>query len=166
MNSHSSVIDIVNDGYKQPLSVLVIICTYQLEVLLLERTDVTPGWQSVTGSVEPGETLQQTAIREVREETGIDARLYTLQAWPIVNHYEIYPFWRHRYAPGVTHNTEHVFSLLLPRAIMPTLAQHEHLNYQWQAYQQAAELVFSPSNAQAIRQLPQMLALFRRALPP
>ena len=80
----------------------------------MERADAPGFWQSVTGSQDEGETLEQTAIREVREETGLDATQFGLTPWDIENRYEIYQRWRHRYAPGVTHNTEHVFGLMLP----------------------------------------------------
>src|ERR1044071_8093170 len=96
--------------YKTPVSVLVVIHTADLRVLLLERADRAQFWQSVTGSQDAGETLQQTARREVFEETGIDASRFDLLDWHKQNRYEIYPHWRHRYAPGVMHNTEHVFS--------------------------------------------------------
>ena len=99
--------------YKIPISVLVVIHTAELQVLLLERADHPGWWQSVTGSQEPGETLKQTAIREVAEETGIDARRHT-SATGAENEFEIYDCYRHRYAPGTTHNAEHVFGLLLP----------------------------------------------------
>ncbi len=100
--------------HKIPVSTLVVIYTPALEVLLLERADHPGFWQSVTGSQDEGESLAQTAVREVAEETGIDARQYRLEEWNLQNVYEIYPVWRHRYAPGVTHNTEHVFGLELP----------------------------------------------------
>lgn len=141
--------------YKQPVSVLVVIYTPKLDVLLLERADHPGYWQSVTGSREQGETLAETAIREVREETGLDATQYPLTDWQSQNVYEIYPRWRYRYPPDVTHNTEHVFSLELPRAVPVQLAPHEHLNFQWLAWQDAAEVVFSPSNRAAILQLPE-----------
>ena len=142
-------------GYKQPVSVLVVIHTTDLEVLLLERADHPGYWQSVTGSCEAGETLLETAIREVREETGLDAHQYALSDWQSQNVYEIYPQWRYRYAPGITSNTEHVFGLQLPHRIAVRLAPGEHLNFQWLSWQEAAEKVFSPSNRAAILQLPQ-----------
>ena len=126
-----------------------------IQVLLLERADHPGYWQSVTGSCEPGETLFETAIREVREETGIDATLYKLTDWKTENVYEIYPHWRYRYLPGITQNTEHVFGLELPEDVPIKLAAREHLNYQWLAWQDAAEVVFSSSNREAILQLPQ-----------
>lgn len=136
---------------KQPVSVLVVIHTPDLQILLIERADRPGYWQSVTGSREGDESLPDTARREVQEETGIDAA--NLHDWQQQNVYEIYPHWRHRYAPGVTHNTEHVFSLELPAPQPVQLAAGEHLAWQWLPWQQAAELVFSPSNAEAIKNL-------------
>src|SRR3989337_3302415 len=141
--------------YKQPVSVLVVIYTPKLEVLLMERADHPGYWQSVTGSREQGETLAETAIREVREETGLDAMQYPLTDWQSQNVYELYPRCRYRYPPGITHNTEHVFGLELPQAVPIQLAPLEHLNFQWLAWQDAAEAVFSPSNRAAILQLPE-----------
>src|SRR5512146_880478 len=122
-------------SWKQPVSVLVVIYTSALEVLLLERADHPGYWQSVTGSCEPGEALRDTAIREVREETGLDALQHALSDWQSQNVYEIYPHWRHRYPPGVTHNTEHVFGLQLPHRVGVELAPGEHLNFEWLAWQ-------------------------------
>ncbi|MDO8263373.1 MAG: dihydroneopterin triphosphate diphosphatase [Gallionella sp.] len=139
--------------YKQPVSVLVVIYTANLDVLLLERSDHPGYWQSVTGSREAGETLRDTAIREVREETGLDASQYTLTDWRSQNVYEIYPHWRYRYPPDITHNTEHVFGLQLQHPVAVQLDPREHLNFQWLAWQDAAEKVFSPSNRAAILQL-------------
>jgi dATP pyrophosphohydrolase len=141
--------------YKQPVSVLVVIHTAALDVLLLERADHPGYWQSVTGSCEPGESLLETAIREVREETGLDARQYALSDWQSQNVYDIYPQWRHRYRPGVTRNTEHVFGLQLQNPVAVQLASREHLNFEWLSWQDAAEKVFSPSNRAAILQLPE-----------
>lgn len=139
--------------YKTPVSVLVVIHTADGQVLLMERADAPGFWQSVTGSQDAGETLEQTAIREVREETGLDASQFALTDWGIENRYEIYERWRHRYAPGVTHNTEHVFGLCLPVALPVTLAPGEHVHYRWLPREAAARLCFSPSNAAAIRLL-------------
>ncbi|MFZ5502075.1 MAG: dihydroneopterin triphosphate diphosphatase [Pseudomonadota bacterium] len=142
-------------GDKQPVSALVVIYTGALEVLLLERADHPGYWQSVTGSCEPGELLRDTAIREVREETGMDARQYCLSDWQLQNRYEIYPHWRHRYPPGITHNTEHVFGLQLPQPRVIQPAPREHLAYCWLPWREAADKVFSPSNREAILQLPE-----------
>lgn len=154
----------MNKTYKIPESVLVVIHTANLEVLLIERADKRGYWQSVTGSKDaPDEPLTDTAVREVREETGIvvgskQVPLNNLREWQLSNVYEIYPVWRHRYAPGVTKNTEHVFGLLVPREIEITLEPREHLDYVWLPYREAADKCFSPSNAEAILQLPKYLA--------
>ncbi|TDP63321.1 dihydroneopterin triphosphate diphosphatase [Roseateles toxinivorans] len=139
--------------YKIPESVLVVIHTPDLQVLLLERADHPGYWQSVTGSKDTlDEPLALTARREVQEETGIaDGELLD---WQLRNIYEIYPQWRHRYAPGVVQNTEHVFGLCVPSARTVTLAPREHLAFQWLPWREAADRCFSPSNAEAVLQLP------------
>jgi dATP pyrophosphohydrolase len=150
-------------AYKQPVSVLVVIYTAAPsnglrvvpDVLLLERADYPGYWQSVTGSRDGEESLRETAIREVSEETGLDANVYALTDWQEQNVYEIYPKWRHRYAPGTMHNTEHVFGLQLTQQAAVQLAPREHLNYQWLPWNLAAEKVFSPSNRAAILELPE-----------
>jgi dATP pyrophosphohydrolase len=142
--------------YKIPVSVLVVVHTPVLEVLLLERADRPGFWQSVTGSRgDEGEALRETAVRELKEETGLDAARYDLTDWDKRNRYEIYRRWRSRYAPGVTHNTEHVFGLRVPEKIEVALEPREHLRYEWLSWRDAAERVFSWSNAEAIRELPQ-----------
>jgi len=146
----------VNRPYKIPRSVLVVIHTPALQVLLIERADRPGYWQSVTGSLDrDDEPLDRTAWREVGEETGI--RSGTLRDWQHTNVYEIYATWRHRYAPGVTHNTEHVFGLTVAPDVAVTLNPREHLAHVWLPWQQAAERCFSPSNAEAIRRLPGMM---------
>lgn len=145
---------------KIPLSVLVVIHTPELEVLVIERAQQPGFWQSVTGSKDlEDEPWDVTARREVLEETGIlvgspAVPLDALQDWAIENIYEIYPVWRHRYAPGVTHNTERVFGLCVPRDTPITLAPREHTAWAWLPWQEAADRCFSPSNAEAILQLP------------
>ena len=146
-------------NYKIPLSVLVVIYTPDLQVLLLERADHPGYWQSVTGSCDPGETLAQTAAREVFEETGLEAGRYALTDWQTENVFEIYPEWRGRYAPGVTRNTEHVFGLRVPATVPVKLSPKEHLAQLWLPYDEAAEKVFSWTNADALRRLPEMKEL-------
>jgi len=141
--------------YKRPVSVLVVVHDPHGQVLLIERADQPGFWQSVTGSQDDGDaSLRETARREVREETGIEAAAQELRDWQLSNVYEIYPTWRHRYAPGVTQNTEHVFGLCVPRDITITLAPREHLQHCWMPWREAADQCFSPSNAEAILQLP------------
>ena len=141
--------------HKIPVSTLVVIHTPALEALLLERADHPGFWQSVTGSQHAGEALRDTAIREVAEETGIDATRHELAEWNLQNVFEIYPVWRHRFAPGVTHNTEHVFGLRVPSPVPVTLSPREHLRYQWLPWQEAADRVFSWSNRRALLMLPE-----------
>jgi dATP pyrophosphohydrolase len=140
--------------YKIPVSVLVLVHTPELEVLLLERADRPGFWQSVTGSQHEGESLAETAVRELREETGLDAGCYEFTDWHKQNCFEIYRTWRSRYAPGVTHNLEHVFGLCLPRTLPVTLEPQEHLRYEWLPWEAAAQKVFSWTNAEAIQELP------------
>ena len=146
--------------YKIPESVLVVIHSAELDVLLIERSDHPGYWQSVTGSKDkPDEAPIETAMREVAEETGIligtpGVPAANLRDWRLSNIYEIYPVWRHRYAPGVTHNVEHVFGLRVPRDVAVTLAPREHLHHAWWPWREAADRCFSPSNAEAILQLP------------
>jgi dATP pyrophosphohydrolase len=145
--------------HKIPESVLVVIHTPTLEVLLIERADKPGYWQSVTGSKDRvDEPLADTCVREVAEETGIvigslEIPSSALRDWDLANVYEIYPVWRHRYAPGVTHNTEHVFGLTVPASTTVTLNPREHVRHQWLPYRQAADRCFSPSNAEAILHL-------------
>ena len=145
---------------KIPESVLVVIHTHDLQVLLIERADRPGFWQSVTGSKDaPDEAERDTALREVAEETGIvigsaQVPQSNLRDWNLRNVYEIYATWRHRYAPGVTHNTEHVFGLLVPRDVVVTLSPREHLRHAWLPMVEAADRCFSASNAEAILQLP------------
>lgn len=145
--------------YKIPRSVLVVIHTPDLLVLLLERAPWPGYWQSVTGSVASAdEPLRDTALREVSEETGLDAAQHGLADWGIENTYEIYRQWRSRYAPGVTHNVEHVFGLTVPAPFPVRLAPKEHSGYLWLPWQAAAEKCFSWSNREAILLLPERLA--------
>lgn len=140
-------------SYKTPISALVLIHTSDLQVLIMERADKTGFWQSVTGSIEGDETLLQTAIREVFEETGLDALTYDLQDWRDSNVYEIYPHWRHRYAPGVFENTEHLFGLELPSKLAIKLEPDEHVGYEWVDWREAAKRVFSWTNVDALSKL-------------
>ncbi len=167
--------------FKIPESVLVVIHSADREVLLIERADHPGAWQSVTGSRDHAdEPFEETARREVAEETGIvladdplgvmgspppparplegaGAHLVArsaLRDWQLRNVYQIYPAWAHRYAPGVTHNTEHVWGLVVPRDIPIRLAPREHLAWRWLPWREAADACFSFSNAEAILQLP------------
>ena len=151
-------------AHKIPESVLVVIHTPNLDVLMLERAKQPGFWQSVTGSKDHvDEPWRDTAIREVAEETGIQVGGPAvpdgaLTDWTLENVYEIYPVWRHRYAPGVTHNTERVFGLCVPHGTPVQIAPDEHTQWVWLPWQEAADRCFSPSNAEAILQLPDRIA--------
>lgn len=140
-------------GFKRPESVLVLVHTPALEILLLERKDPPGFWQSVTGSLEAGETPLEAARRELEEETGLQVATDALLDWQHINRFEIYTRWRHRYAPGVTHNTEHVFSLSLPATRPVRLAPDEHTAQAWLPAAAAASKVFSWTNRDAIVEL-------------
>ena len=144
---------------KVPQSVLVVIHTPDLQVLLIERADAPGFWQSVTGAKDfIDEDWVVTAAREVAEETGLDAAApgHVLTDWALENVYEIYPGWRHRYVPGVTHNTERLFGLCVPAPLPVRLSPREHTAQGWWPWEQAAERCFSPSNAEAISWLPRL----------
>jgi len=147
---------------KLPISVLVVVHTPALQVLLMERATRPGYWQSVTGSLDwEDEPPADAAWREVREETGIEAPRTALRRWEVTYTFEIYAHWRHRFAPGVTHNVEHVFALELPAAQAVTLAPEEHTAFEWMPWRRAAARCFSWSNRDAIR----MLAEFRAGAP-
>jgi dATP pyrophosphohydrolase len=136
--------------------VLVVVHTPGLQVLMMERAGWQGFWQSVTGSVaREAEPLRDTAIREVREETGIDANRHALRDWGIENRFEIFKKHQSRYAPGITHNLEHVFSLEVPAGTEVTLDPAEHLRYRWLPYLEAAALTLSRTNRDTILALPQ-----------
>jgi dATP pyrophosphohydrolase len=148
--------NISNDSmtyYKTPVSALILIHTPDLQVLIMERADKPGFWQSVTGSIEAGESPYDAAIREVQEETGLDALAYKFEDWQASNVYEIYPHWRHRYAPGVTENVEHLFGLELPAPVDVQLAPDEHVRYEWVDWREAAKRVFSWTNVDALKRL-------------
>jgi dATP pyrophosphohydrolase len=151
-------------NFKQPVSVLVVVYTPELDVLLIERADHPEHWQSVTGSVEAGEPLANAAVRELAEETGIDAAAHGgVVDWQLSNVFEIFPKWRHRYPPGTTHNTEHVFGLEVPARVPVRLAPHEHLRHAWLPWRAAAARCFSWSNRAAIEALPERVQIRSRS---
>lgn len=154
----------MTQGLKNPVSVLVLIHTPELDVLLLERASHLGYWQSVTGSQEQGEDLAATALREVEEETGIAGNLQGLENWQAINRFRIFDEWRHRYGPGISYNTEHVFGLRVRRGLRVNINSAEHLSYCWLPWQEAAVKCFSWSNRDAILQLPERAKRFDSSL--
>ena len=137
-------------NYKRPESVLVVVYTAGRDVLLLQRREPPDFWQSVTGSLEPGESAVDAACRELQEETGLQLSVTDCHR---TNRFAIHPAWRARYAPDVSENTEHVFRATLPAPREITLSPDEHQVYRWLSVQQAAQLASSSTNRDAIRAL-------------
>ena len=132
----------------RPESVLVVIYT-PTEILLLKRNADFEFWQSVTGTLETGEIPADAALRELFEETGI-ADVELVDCRHSVN-FEISPHWRSRYAPGITHNKEHVFLCALPARVEVTLSPEEHTEFIWLDYQSAMARATSKTNRAAIQ---------------
>jgi dATP pyrophosphohydrolase len=117
--------------------------------LLLHRTRPRGFWQSVTGSLEWGESPRQAALREVSEETGLQAGR-ALEDWRHTERFPIVGPWRTRYAPGVRFNREHWFGLRLPGRRLVRLNPEEHTEYRWLAVERAIRLASSWTNRKAL----------------
>ena len=137
---------------KLPVSVLVVVYARTGEVLLLERKQPPGWWQSVTGSLEPGETPWDAAVRELREETGLAA--HGLVDLGISQSFTIAPAWRHRFAPGVTENLEHAFALVLDAPVDVRMDPAEHVRFAWLPRAEALERATSHTNRAAIERVP------------
>ncbi|WP_395341819.1 dihydroneopterin triphosphate diphosphatase [Ningiella sp. W23] len=148
--------------FKLPESVMVVLHTKvqtsncaqesaeNSQVLLLQRMDDPDFWQSVTGTMEPGESPIQTAYREVAEETGIELSFsnHDIVDCRLVNQYQIRKQWRYRYAPGTSFNNEHVFCACVD--INTQVKLTEHLSYAWMSKEQAMAKAWSSTNRRAI----------------
>lgn len=137
---------------RKPFSVLVVIYNIEQQFLLIRRTDDSTFWQSVTGGIDDGESAIDTAYRELKEETGIDAKALGIEVIDhhTTNHYDIRPCWQHRYIANAKENTEYVFSICVPSKIKITLNPSEHTEYKWLSQTEAAQLAWSDTNKQAI----------------
>ncbi len=140
-------------GTKKPVSILVVAHDPELNILLLERAAHPGYWQSVTGSQEGDESLRETAVREVAEETDIRCTAAQLTEWHLTNRFEIFAEWRDRYPAGVTHNSESVFSLCIPSGTAIATAPGEHRDHRWLPWRAAAAACFSWTNRDAILML-------------
>jgi dATP pyrophosphohydrolase len=138
-------------SYRRPESVLIVIYTAGGDFLLLERRRPPGFWQSVTGSLEWGEPADAAARREVIEETGITQGVLVNLQWTQV--YEILPAFGKVYAPGITLNLEHAFSLRLPQQVPVVLSDSEHVRYRWVPAMEAPDAVSSSTNRAVIAEL-------------
>ena len=138
--------------YKNNQSVLVVIYAKDTNrVLMLQRQDDPDFWQSVTGTIESGETPKNTAIRELWEEVRLEISENSTALFDCKEsiEFEIFPHFRYKYAPNVTHCREHWFLLAMEQEFEPVL--NEHLAYQWVSPEQAIQMTKSSNNAEAIR---------------
>lgn len=148
--------------FRRPESVLVVVYTTDEQTLLLKRKHPGSFWQSVTGSMEwSGESRIQTAVRELREETGIEADFGALRDWNRIFQYPIPAALRHRYSDSVRFNREHVFSIRLPGIRPVTLQPAEHSEFFWVDIRAAQNIVWSWSNREALEMV--KLAEFRQS---
>ena len=135
--------------YKQPVSVLVVVVAPGA-ILSLERTEPAGFWQSVTGSLEDGESRYDAARREVEEETGLDAAQGLIDL-EFSSEFPIAPAWRHRYAPDVTSNTEHAFALAVSGPVPVRLEPDAHVQARWLTPWEALRRASSWTDRLAIR---------------
>ena len=143
----------ISKKYKIPVSSLIVVHTKKMDILLLHRQDKEGYWQSITGSLEENEKPIDAAKRELYEETGINHQDFPIEDWKFSQTYNIYDHWRHRYAPGVSSNIEHVFSVELPKKIAIKISPLEHKDFKWVSINEAIDKVFSSSNAKALKML-------------
>jgi dATP pyrophosphohydrolase len=138
----------VPTDFRRPESVLVVVCSDDGQALLLRRRRPFEFWQSVTGSLLPGETHEEAARRELHEETGLGAE-GRLQYSGVSRQFAIDPRWRRRFAPGVVENVEFEWHYRLP-AVTDIALQEEHSAYRWAPLGEAAEAVWSWTNRDAL----------------
>ena len=140
-----------NRLYRRPESVLVVIYTFYMDFLLLERTHPVNFWQSVTGTICWNEDPHDAAIREVKEETGLSSE--SIIDAKLKNKFSILPEWKDRYDPKVNFNTEHLWYLKIPQKVSIDLCYKEHRSYKWVKSEQALKMVQSWTNKEAIKRL-------------
>ncbi len=148
--SSSSTIDAGLAGQRRPESVLVLVYTKDNDVLLLQRSDNSDYWQSVTGALEADELPMAAAHRELQEETGLILDLIDHKQ---TRQYPIAAQWRSRYPDWATDNTEHLFSACIESRLAVRLDPAEHLDSRWLSATDAMSAVFSATNREAIMQV-------------
>jgi dATP pyrophosphohydrolase len=131
--------------------------TDDAKVLLLKRSQPFAFWQSVTGSLEAGESPADAAQRELLEETGLsgDGQLIVTGA---ARTFTIDPRWRDRYATNITENTEHEWHYRLPAVVEINIDNSEHSAYRWFDIGDAIDAVWSWTNKEALQSLKVTLA--------
>ncbi len=137
---------------RRPVSVLVVVYTDDAQVLLLRRRQPFDFWQSVTGSLNEGESHAEAASRELKEEAGFtdDGELSYSD---VSRHFEIDPRWRDRFEPGVVENEEFEWRYRLPETRDIELNRDEHSEYQWLHVNEAIDAVWSWTNRDALKRL-------------
>jgi len=132
--------------------VLVVVHTADADILLLRRRAPFEFWQSVTGSLERNESAAAAARRELLEETGLSDE-GELVATGVTRSFTIDPRWRDRYPAGVSENTEHEWRYRLPARRDIAIDAAEHSAYRWVPLAEAASMVWSATNRQALLDL-------------
>lgn len=148
------VAKLATGGFRRPESVLVVVYTSNADVLLLKRREPFSFWQSITGSLQPGEEHVAAAARELFEETGLVGELVSAET---SREFEIDPRWLHKYPPGVSKNVEYEWRLLLPARCEIVLCEREHSEYRWVPIEEAIEKVWSWTNKEALESLRKQL---------
>lgn len=136
-----------------PFSVQVFLVARQgsaWSVLLLQRNarpelGLPDFWQGVSGALEPGESYEAAAIREVYEETAI--KLTSANDTGFEQVFPIRPEWRETYGPEPAQVREKVFYAVVPEQIQPELS-HEHKAFRWCSEAQSLALLTFANNAQ------------------
>lgn len=115
----------------------------QIEVLLCGRP-AERLWALPKGTPEPGETIEQAALREVREETGV-----TVETDGVVGDIK---YWFSRPQDGVRYSkTVHHF-LMRPTGGDPGLHDHEFDEVRWVPVGEALKLMSYPNEVRIVRQ--------------
>lgn len=114
--------------------------------LLFKRTEARGGfWQPITGNVEIGESFEQAALRELREETSIPKVIKLIETG---FSYDFFDDGR------IQH--EKVFGAEISGDAEVSLSS-EHTEYTWVSMEEANKLLKYPGNKQGLAKLHQLL---------